>query len=481
MVCPCVARSAGPKASRRSRGWSRRAVRVPARSRPMLAAMAQQDRAPPCGPPRQRPWPRRRPAEQPRAPPPPASIPATRIGSVQHGEREERRARRRRRVARGREHARRRRPRPCRRGIEATPARHGRPPQQAGDAIDGAPAPARCGPARRRPRPWRRRGAPPRAGGRRRPFAAHSSRRRCRCRRGGGRCPGGAPPATRKESRRGGTRRTGRPRYASGSVDGRIDRQRLTRADPASTAPTVHWSPCRRPRPARRVPLDAVPASPAVSARRTMSSADWLAKNFTCARPPGNGNVRTRVAAPRAATAIGNRPDRLGLRPARGARDAGDRRRRPPRPPRVATPSAMATATGSLTAPCSAISSAGRRRASDDLRGVAVGDDAQLDVGGAAGHVGQARRRRARRCTTRRARCASRATRAARPTTSSRRWPDVLKTRSPSACSTSATARVQQAARLPRPARARPGAARSAPAPRESSRSIGSGLCRQRS
>ena len=29
-----------------------------------------------------------------------------------------------------------------------------------------------------------------------------------------------------------------------------------------------------------------------------MSSADWLAKNFTCARPPGKRNVRTRVSMP---------------------------------------------------------------------------------------------------------------------------------------------------------------------------------------
>ena len=88
----------------------------------------------------------------------------------------------------------------------------------------------------------------------------------------------------------------------------------------------------------------------------------------------------------------GNRDgaDRLLRRAAARAGDAGDadadvacRRAR--------MPSAIARATGSLTAPCSAISASGTP-ASSVFDAIAVADDAAVDVVGAAGHVGQPRR-----------------------------------------------------------------------------------------
>ena len=70
-------------------------------------------------------------------------------------------------------------------------------------------------------------------------------------------------------------------------------------------------------------------------------------------------------------------------------------------PSRARTPSAIACATGSLTAPCAA-SRPGRHVELRALDVVVVGDDAADHPGRAAGDVGQARRARGPPCTTRR-------------------------------------------------------------------------------
>ena len=75
---------------------------------------------------------------------------------------------------------------------------------------------------------------------------------------------------------------------------------------------TVHWSPA------------ALAARSWMSARRTRSSADWLAKNFTWVRSPGNRNVRTRVSIPTTDSAMATVPTGFASLPPRGSGDAGD-------------------------------------------------------------------------------------------------------------------------------------------------------------
>ena len=126
-------------------------------------------------------------------------------------------------------------------------------------------------------------------------------------------------------------------------------------------------------------------------------------------------------------------------------------------------------ATGSLTAPCAAISALGHAEPFD-LRAIAVADGAAIEIVGAAGHVGQPRRQQSAR-----ARLGDRDRQSLRSQQIADRR---LRADGRRCCRRSARARREvrcTAARAPRPpscavsALRRSGAVRSAPSPRESS------------